>query len=314
MTFVHPQKQYTLQNTPLHLPFNAITLRTARKAIINHDTKPIGSDCSNVTFINFCQVLFVMRSENDILIDIVKQIFRYAFFPLLAFGHFCYLFLFLSVLFLVIEHLLESEKIFPCLLVQLLVDVLVDGDEARHHHVLQGVDAAICHFDLLIKGEKGGLQGSDFDEQVQDSSKLLSAFLDGKASPFEADLAHGVFCVFELLEIEVGYEYTSDIFFRFIEANGGAFDCLCHFAAGCECWYVNYPAAYLASAMRKKASLHSSPIFFLLSSSSFMTYLNFFLRASALRFSSSWPFFAAAIFCLYSCMFLDRGRCTCDWQ
>jgi hypothetical protein len=102
------------------------------------------------------------------------------------------------------------------------------------------------------------------DEQVEDSSKLLSAFLDGKATSFEADLTHGVFRVLELLEIEIGYEYTCDIFFRFIEPNGGAFDSFCHFAAGCDIGYVNYPAAYFAYAIRKKASLHSSPIFFLL--------------------------------------------------
>jgi hypothetical protein len=62
--------------------------------------------------------------------------------------------------------------------------------------------------------------------------------------------------------------------------------------------YWNSPAAYLASATKKYAFLHYFPIFCLLSSNAFMTYLNFFFKASAFLLSNSWPFLAAAIFCL----------------
>jgi hypothetical protein len=98
------------------------------------------------------------ESENDIFIDIVEQIFRDCLFALLALGHFCNFLLLLCVLFLVVKHLLESEEVLPRLLVQLLVDVFVDGDEARYHHVLERVDTTISYLDFLVEGQERGLQ------------------------------------------------------------------------------------------------------------------------------------------------------------
>lgn len=98
------------------------------------------------------------ESENDIFIDIVEQIFRDCLFTFLALGHFCDLFLLFCVLFLIVEHFLESEEVLSRLFVQLLVDVFVDGDEARYHHVLKGVDTTICHLDFFVKGQERGLK------------------------------------------------------------------------------------------------------------------------------------------------------------
>lgn len=103
------------------------------------------------------------------------------------------------MLLFVVEHLLQPEEVLAGLFVQLLVDVAVDGYELGHHHVLEGVHAAVCHFDLLVQGQEGRLQGGDGDQQVQDASKLLPAFLDGETSTFQADLTHGVLCVLKLL-------------------------------------------------------------------------------------------------------------------
>jgi hypothetical protein len=38
-----------------------------------------------------------------------------------------------------------------------LLDILVDLDELGDDHMLQGVDSAVCYFDLLVKGQEGGL-------------------------------------------------------------------------------------------------------------------------------------------------------------
>jgi hypothetical protein len=64
---------------------------------------------------------------------------------------------FLRVFLLVVQHFLQPEKVFSCLLVQFLLNVFVDLDELGDDHVLQGVDSAVCYFDLLVQGQEGGL-------------------------------------------------------------------------------------------------------------------------------------------------------------
>ena len=63
------------------------------------------------------------------------------------------------------------------------------------------------------------LKGSDIDEKFENGLKLFPADLDGVASPFQTDLAHGVVSVLEFADFQVGDEHTRNIFLRFIQPN-----------------------------------------------------------------------------------------------
>lgn len=146
------------------------------------------------------------------------------------------------------------------------------------------------------------LHGGYLHQQGEDIPELFPANLDSESSSFQADLAHTIVIIVTLSVFLYGKTWDKDtcyILLRLVQPNGGLFNCLDDLAPRNKAQnYWNSPAAYLASATKKNASLHSLPIFCLLSSRAFMTYLNFFLRASAFLLSSSWPFLAAAIFCL----------------
>ena len=179
--------------------------------------------------------------------------------------------------------------------------------------MFQSVHSSVCHLDLLIQGQERSLKGSCLDQKVQNHPELFSALLDWVSSSLQTNLTHSVVGIFVLLQVQIRNQHTCDVFVGLVKTNCGSLDSFRHFSPESLEKYWNYPAAYFASAIRKKASLQNSPILFLLSRRAFMISLNFFLRASAFLLSSSWPFLAAAIFCLNSCRFLHRGELTFCW-
>lgn len=133
------------------------------------------------------------------------------------------------MLLLVVQHLLQPEEVLTGLLIQLLVNVAVDGDELRHDYVLEGVHSAVCHFDLLVQGQEGRLKGCNSDQQVQDASELFPAFLDGETTTFQADLTHRILRILKLLKTEVRDEHTRNILLTLIQPNSGSLDSLRYF-------------------------------------------------------------------------------------
>ena len=58
------------------------------------------------------------------------------------------------MLFLIVQHFFQSEEVLTGLLIEFLINVLVDVDESRDDHVLQGIHTSIGDFDLLIQGQE----------------------------------------------------------------------------------------------------------------------------------------------------------------
>lgn len=77
----------------------------------------------------------------DLLVDCAKLFF------------FDGVFLFV-MLFLIVQHLFQSEEVLTCLFIEFLVDVLVDVDESRDDHMLQGVHTSVRNFDFLVQSQK----------------------------------------------------------------------------------------------------------------------------------------------------------------
>lgn len=71
-----------------------------------------------------------IKSENDVFVNLIQEILGLRVLPVSSLLMVFNVVLFLSVLFLVVQNLLQSEEIFSCLLVQLLIDVLVNCDES----------------------------------------------------------------------------------------------------------------------------------------------------------------------------------------
>ena len=96
------------------------------------------------------EVLFI-ESKDNILIDIVEQIFTYslALTLLTALQLSQQLFL-LHVTLFGIKYFFQSEKVLSCLLVQFLVDIAVNVYEPWDHDMLQGVYSPVCHLYLQI--------------------------------------------------------------------------------------------------------------------------------------------------------------------
>lgn len=91
---------------------------------------------------------------------------------------------------LVVENFFESEEVFPRLLIELLLDIPINSDELRNHHMLQRIYSPVRYFNLLVQSQERGLQRGDLNQQLQDASKLLTTFLDRVSTPLEAYLAH----------------------------------------------------------------------------------------------------------------------------
>ena len=123
------------------------------------------------------EVLFI-ESKDNILIDIVEQIFTYslALTLLTALQLSQQLFL-LHVTLFGIKHFFQSEKVLSCLLVQFLVDIAVNVYEPWDHDMLQGVYSPVCHLYLLIKSQKSSLERGDLNKHIEYRSELFPTFL-----------------------------------------------------------------------------------------------------------------------------------------
>ena len=159
------------------IPVNINPLITRGKAMAPN-TEAIAIDSIGLWIVHLFNYWGV-QSEDDVIIDIVQEVLAYDLLSVdFALGQTCNFLGFLQVLLLVVQHLLQPEEIFPGLLIQLLVDISVNCDEFGNDHMFQGIHTSVCHFDLLIKGQKGCLEGCCLDQQVEDYSEFLSAFLD----------------------------------------------------------------------------------------------------------------------------------------
>lgn len=160
------------------------------------------------------QWIYYHYSKDDVFIDIVEQVLTdHLAFSLKSFQFACDFFCLLSMPLLVVKHFFESEEVFPCLFVQFLFNVPEDIDEFGDNHMFQSVYSPVGHLDLLIQRQEGCLERSNLDQQVQDAPELLPTLLNGVPSTFEADLTHGVICIFVLFDVEVRDEDTGDVLF-----------------------------------------------------------------------------------------------------
>lgn len=77
-----------------------------------------------------------IKSENDVFVNLIQEILGLRVLPVSSLLMVFNVVLFLSVLFLVVQNLLQSEEVFSCLLVQLLIDILVNCDESWNDDML----------------------------------------------------------------------------------------------------------------------------------------------------------------------------------
>lgn len=77
-----------------------------------------------------------IKSENDVFVNLIQEILGLQVLPLSSLLVIFNVILFLSVLFLVVQNLLQSEEVFSCLLVQLLIDVPVNCNESWNDDML----------------------------------------------------------------------------------------------------------------------------------------------------------------------------------
>jgi hypothetical protein len=91
----------------------------------------------------------------------------------------------LGMFFLIVQHFLQSEEILSSLLIQFLLDVSVNIYEFWNDDVFQSVDSSVGDLDFFVQCQEGCLnlsikylKAGNIDQQTQDRSEFLSAFLD----------------------------------------------------------------------------------------------------------------------------------------
>jgi hypothetical protein len=67
------------------------------------------------------------------------------------------------------------------------------------------------------------LKAGNIDQQTQDRSEFLSAFLDWMPTPFESDLTHCVLIILKLLNSQSGDQNTCNVLFGFFQFDGWSF-------------------------------------------------------------------------------------------
>lgn len=199
------------------------------------------------------------KSKDKILIHVIQQVLTGLMSNVQTQIFGLNWFFFLPVLLLIIQHFLQPEEILTSLLVKFLFDILIDHDESRDNHMFQSIHTPIRHLDLLIECEEGSLSSflfwylkrSDINEQTENRSEFLSAYLNRMSTPFKADLTHCVIIVLKFTDSQAGNEHTCDIFLRLIQPDCWPFHSLQNFPPTLVRMYWNSPAAYLASAIKK---------------------------------------------------------------
>mmetsp|Transcript_40320 Transcript_40320/g.114046 ORF Transcript_40320/g.114046 Transcript_40320/m.114046 type:complete len:299 (+) Transcript_40320:54-950(+) len=122
------------------------------------------------------------------------------------------LLLLLDLLLLLVDHLLHPVELLSRLLVQLLDHVRDDELDPGDHHVLERVDAAARHLDLLVDRREGRLQGRELHEGLDGVLVRLAVVLDHRAAVPDAEGPDGRVLARVVARLELGHGASGDAF------------------------------------------------------------------------------------------------------